>query len=116
MQTTKKIENIPGLQKSDWAIIKKLNYGEQTNIAGGSIKIDAQTRMSQKKKSVDVDFGEIMRRTLVYGIKEASFFSSQDINDKLEAIMNLPGEAGSFLFNEVTTINGVQNDEETTKN
>ena len=107
MQKEKILNDVPGFEGKD-IVIKKLNYGEKSRLAGATTKV----RIISGKESSEVDVEAMRLYTLLLGIKSAPFFAMADKNHKINAINCLEEETGMFLYEKINEINKKQIKEE----
>ena len=99
MAEIKELTNLPGLNPEDKVIIKKLDFGEASELAGEVVVTDMQTKQQK------INMGRAMIFALVYGIKEAPFLVNIPFNKREEVIRALEPELGKVLFAEINSLN-----------
>ena len=88
MERTKRLENIPGLGETSWAVIKKFTWGESADVKNKALKF----KINAQKQEGTIDILEAQMAELIHGVKEASFIppgSSEEQRRRifLEALM-----------------------------
>jgi len=132
MSKEKELKNIPGLKPEDVVVIRKLSYGEQSELIEKSVDADASGAMSgravkgQPQIKASISLGKFRVWLLVYGIREfrtenpqlkawnllaAKPNSPEVISQKLTIINKLESETGAHLFEQLNGFNNPLDDQ-----
>jgi len=117
MGATKELKNIPGLDAEEIVVIKKLGFGSLNKLRNKSAI--ATGDMKTGGVSANLNLGDYHVYSLVYGIKEAKFFTNcRTTEDKVRIINNddIEAETGQFLFDEIQKFNNFIGVDEVKKN
>ncbi len=124
MEDEKTLTNINGLDSTDVITIKKLTYGESTDLEGHSTKLDIEVINGKPIPKPTFDMALFKRYLLCYSIKSIKSNhiilrewneyndkpnTSTIIQRKINIINRFPRELGVFLFNECNIFNGDKN-------
>lgn len=108
MTKEKTLNNVPGYE-GQTVIIKRMNYGDRSELAEKTTEIFVEHETVNGKKvpieKVKVSAARNRIYTLVYGIKEAPFFSMADPFHRENAIKQLDEETGGYLLDEINKLN-----------